>query len=317
MQNQRNHLISMLARALVRLYPTLLAGVKKLPPSLSVGRGGAVLMVFLCALLLFQTSCKTTKRTAKTNKPNKTETAKTTPTVIETEEQKMQRLLETMSFADTAVVQKVQILLYLNGYKPGKTDGMMKPQTEEALTTFQTDKQLPTTDRSALTLGTLGVQWLSFEVKDLQAALEKKGYDPGPIDNIIGPMTRTAYLAFLHNNELNGNNIINAQITEALFSPDPKYLYQPPPEETQLNAEADQADQIAITYRFETQVTISKATVRDVQQALNAKGYDAGPYTTTPTPQFTDALQLYQTDRQLPQGGLNEETLRSLGFKED
>ncbi|HRK26398.1 MAG TPA: peptidoglycan-binding domain-containing protein, partial [Chitinophagales bacterium] len=289
----------------------------KLPPSLRGGWGGAVLMVILCALLLFQTSCKTGKSTTKTKQPGKPETAKTTPTVPETEEQKMQRLLNTLSFADTAVVQKVQILLYLHGYKPGKTDGIMKPQTEEALTAFQSNKQLPTTDRTALTLGTLGVQWLSFEVKDLQEALEKKGYDPGPIDNIIGPMTRTAYLAFLHNNELNGNNIINAQITEALFSPNPKYLYQPPPEETQLNAEADQTDLVAITYRFETQLTISQATVRDVQQALNAKGYDAGPYTTTPTPPFTDALQLYQSDHQLPQGGLNEETLRSLGFKDD
>ncbi|QQS28109.1 MAG: hypothetical protein IPM47_14700 [Sphingobacteriales bacterium] len=236
-------------------------------------------------------------------------------TIEKSEEEIALEGLENMSFSDNIVIEKIQILLYLHGYKPGKTDGILKQQTEEALNSFQSDYQLMIGDRSIKTLESLGVHWFDFSVEDIQQKLFQKGYDPGPIDNIIGPMTRNAYLDFLKNNQFKQSDIINAEIKKALFSDDPKYILQTG-EGTQISEE-DLSDKISQTYPFITGITISKASIRDVQQALNAKGYDAGPYTQVSTPQFKDALFQFQVDKQLPMGGMNVETLRALGFKED
>ena len=274
-----------------------------------------LLLLLLCLSIAIQSGCKSSKKvTQKTNKP-KAEQPKPLPNVEETEESIALKKLATMTFSDSAVVEKVQIMLYLNGYKPGRTDGILKQQTEEALNGFQSDKQLLIGDRSVKTLEALGVHWLDFKVEDIQQNLTQKGYDPGPIDNMIGPMTRTAYLDFLKNNHFDQTELINQEIRTALFSKDPKYIYQ---KEDELQTEADNlADKISQTYIFIPIVSLSKATVRDVQQALNAKGYDAGPYTQTATPQFKDALNQYQIDKKLPLGDMNEDTLRSLGFKDE
>ena len=274
-----------------------------------------LLLLLLCLSIAIQSGCKSSKKvTHKTHKP-KVEQPKPPPNVEETEESIALKKLATMTFSDSAVVEKVQIMLYLNGYKPGRTDGILKQQTEEALNGFQSDKQLLIGDRSVKTLEALGVHWLDFKVEDIQQNLTQKGYDPGPIDNMIGPMTRTAYLDFLKNNHFDQTELINQEIRTALFSKDPKYIYQ---KEEELQTEADNlADKISQTYIFIPIVSLSKATVRDVQQALNAKGYDAGPYTQTATPQFKDALNQYQIDKKLPLGDMNEDTLRSLGFKDE
>lgn len=265
-----------------------------------------------CLLLVFIAGCKGSKKAEGLKKTPVAEA----PAPPETEEALIEKKLAAMSFSDSAVVKKVQVLLYLSGYNPGKTDGLMKPQTEDALKNYQTEHQIAPGDRTALTLRALGVHFLDLEVKDMQQLLEQKGYNPGPIDNIIGPMTRTAYLEFINDNGLGINGIISKEITTALLSNDPKYINQHPPDEN-TPADGDIADYIAPVTTFVTQVTISQAKVIDVQRALIAKGYDTGPVSPIPTPQFKDALFRYQTDKQLPVGGMNEETLRSLGFKED
>lgn len=274
-----------------------------------------LLLLLLCLSIAIQSGCKSSKKISQKTKKLKVEQPKPLPNVEETEESIALKKLATMTFSDSAVVEKVQIMLYLNGYKPGRTDGILKQQTEEALNGFQSDKQLLIGDRSVKTLEALGVHWLDFKVEDIQQNLTQKGYDPGPIDNMIGPMTRTAYLDFLKNNHFDQTELINQEIRTALFSKDPKYIYQ---KEDELQTEADNlADKISQTYIFIPIVSLSKATVRDVQQALNAKGYDAGPYTQTTTPQFKDALNQYQIDKKLPLGDMNEDTLRSLGFKDE
>lgn len=270
------------------------------------------LLPFICLLLFGGVGCKSSKKVEGLKKPPSAEI----PVPLETEEIRLEKKLAAMSFADSTVIKKIQILLFLNGYKPGKTDGTLKPQTEEALLNYQTEHQIPPGDRSVLTLRSLGVHLLDLEVQDIQQLLEQKGYDPGPADNIIGPMTRTAYLEFINDNGLGANGIISKEITAALLSNDPKYINQRPPDEMPATG-GDAADYIAPVTTFITQITISQAKVIDVQRALMAKGYDAGSISPVQTPQFKDALFRYQVDKQLPMGGMNEETLRSLGFKED
>lgn len=278
---------------------------------MKIMRNSLSLFAVLLLLTLFMSSCSSSKKTK-----GKKKAVVEVPAVVvpETEETLLQKKLAAMSFSDSTVVKKVQVLLYLNAYNPGKADGTLKPQTEEALLKYQTDHNIAPNDRSKTTLAALGAHLFDFEVQDMQRLLEQKGYDPGPIDNIIGPMTRTAYLDFLNNNGLGSYGLMSKEITTALFSDDPKYINQrPADEEIITNASSDV---IAPVTLFVTQIKIADAKVMDVQRALQAKGYDAGAISINPSPQFKDALYRYQVDKQLPMGGMNEETLRSLGFKD-
>jgi peptidoglycan hydrolase-like protein with peptidoglycan-binding domain len=40
------------------------------------------------------------------------------------------------------------------------------------------------------------------KVQEIQRALQAKGYDPGPLDNIIGPRTKAALVKFQKDNGL-------------------------------------------------------------------------------------------------------------------
>jgi len=57
------------------------------------------------------------------------------------------------------------------------------------------------------------------------------------------------------------------------------------------------------------------AIVRDVQRALQGKGYNPGPVDGVMGVQTQAALRQYQKDKELPQGNLNLQTLQSLGVQ--
>ena len=215
------------------------------------------------------------------------------------------------SFENEMTLKKTQILLFLSGYAPGRVDGLMKEQTMQAITAFQDDHELNIGDMTSKTLDDIGVGMMDFEVSDVQEALEKKGYDPGPIDNLVGNMTRTAYTEFLQNNKLPFNRF-TPEIKEALFSDDPKYRNT-----NQADALFNEAPSTTISADMGNVqfVPLISAKIQDVQRALFAKGYDAGDASEIMTPQIEDALFKYQVDKKLPVGGLNEDTLRSLGFR--
>lgn len=59
----------------------------------------------------------------------------------------------------------------------------------------------------------------------------------------------------------------------------------------------------------------SSSTVRNVQKALNDKGYTAGTVDGVMGLQTQTALKQFQTDNNLPVGNLNIETLKALGLK--
>ena len=247
----------------------------------------------------------TTEIEEETFVPKESKTAETT-------ENETVEIDATYSFENETTLKKTQILLFLSGYAPGRVDGLMKEQTMQAITAFQNEHELSIGDMTSKTLDDIGVGMMDFEVSDVQEALEKKGYDPGPADNLVGNMTRTAYTEFLQNNKFPFNRF-TPQIKEALFSDDPKYKNEAKSdalfyEDPISNISADTSNNI----RF---VPLIHAKIQDVQRALFAKGYDAGDMSETMTPQIADALFKYQVDKQLPVGGLNEDTLKSLGFR--
>lgn len=212
-------------------------------------------------------------------------------------------------------IEKAQILLYLAGFKTGRIDGALKPETIDAITQYQRSKRIPDGDRSALTLNALGVPLMDFSIQDIQQALEDKGYNPGPIDNLVGPKTKAALQSFLQKNKLPLVGLTPAT-KSALFSKDAKYVIRkavpidplfgnkPPP--------IEQPDPL-LDNSFRS-INMNSASILQVQKALLAQGYDPGPMSQVLTPQLEDALFHYQTDKKLPMGGLNEDTLRSLGF---
>ncbi len=241
------------------------------------------------------------------------------------------------SFKDQEVVEKAQILLYLAGFSPGRVDGTLKEETLGALASFQKRRGIPIGDVSKRTINALGISLMDFSVSDIQQALEDKGYNPGPIDNLVGPKTKAAFTAFLADNNLVTAGI-NEQLKTALFSKDEKYRKKvvvdplfnptPTPAPTPVPTPAPRVatpsppttpttpemGNIPMNTVFES-ISINNANIRQIQQALLAQGYDPGPIGNELTPQMEDALFKYQVDRQLPIGGLNEDTLRALGFR--
>jgi peptidoglycan hydrolase-like protein with peptidoglycan-binding domain len=51
-------------------------------------------------------------------------------------------------------------------------------------------------------------------VKVVQEALAEKGYDPGPIDGLFGPLTQNALDAYQKANELDGGGHLTEETVE-------------------------------------------------------------------------------------------------------
>ena len=111
-------------------------------------------------------------------------------------------------------VRYLQESLTKLGFSPGPIDGSFGPKTQTAVISFQTAKGLvvdgivgnntwaaidkalqnppaPTSSHPILRNGSTGEA-----VRYLQESLTKLGYNPGPIDGIFGPKTKTAVRSF-------------------------------------------------------------------------------------------------------------------------
>lgn len=210
---------------------------------------------------------------------------------------------------DTPTIKKLQILLFLAGYSPGRVNGEMKPETKAAAAAFNKDISLVTDSLSQETLKAIGVPLFDFELSKLQQALEDKQYDPGPVDNLVGRMTKGAYVKFLDQHGF-PKKLFTKATKEALFSTDKKYDNKELKDDLFFEDKENRKPLLP-----DVPLNIQQAALQDVQRALFAQGYDPGPTAEQQTPQFQDALFKYQVDKKLPIGGLNIDTLRALGFR--
>lgn len=223
-------------------------------------------------------------------------------------------LLKKHSFDNDSTIEKIQLILALSGYNPGKINAKLEQPTIEALRSFREYNQVPATDMGMITLYALGVHWFNFELNALQTALDKKGYDPGPIDNLMGGMTKSAYLNFATQHDFNIQKGFTETLKNALFSADPKYNNPHPSIDSLILATEKLINEQELNAATQN-VSINNVSITNVLQALKAVGYDPVNISNTLTPSALDALTRYQIDNKLPIGDVNEETLKALGFK--
>jgi peptidoglycan hydrolase-like protein with peptidoglycan-binding domain len=204
-------------------------------------------------------------------------------------------------------VREVQQTLNNRGYRAGPFDGVMHPATQAAVKEFQKSENLEATgELNRQTLAALGVTpevavavpprvasvHRSATIREVQQALNARGFHTGAVDGVMGPATRTALGNFQKSQNLEATGALNARTLAALD-------IQPAPVIGVLSA-----------------VPPGSTTVRQVQHALNQRGYRAGPVdglmgqaTQTALMQFQRAENLEAT------GALNQQTLAALGIR--
>ena len=160
------------------------------------------------------------------------------------------------------------------------------------------------------------------DIAGVQSLLDQMGYAPGPIDGIMGPLTRTAIVAFrtrLGLEPAGGDlSIITAQLESARLVPEAQQLLTelgyvpgaidgvPGP----LTRAALAAFQIRYGLEEDSIVSIESlerlravVVMREIQIRLAGLGYDPGPADGILGPRTKKAIQFFERDRDLPPVG--------------
>jgi TPR repeat protein/peptidoglycan hydrolase-like protein with peptidoglycan-binding domain len=137
-------------------------------------------------------------------------------------------------------IEEIQRLLARLSFDPGPADGRIGPRTQAAIAAFQQSLDLPVTRRpsaallqalhiavravpaetavtSAVTSAPVSEPPLTAaRIKEIQRELRRLGFNPGPIDGLIGPRTRAAIAAFERNHDLRVTRRASAALLETL-----------------------------------------------------------------------------------------------------
>lgn len=264
----------------------------------------------------------------------------------------------TQLFVSPAAVRQIQQALNKKGYDPGNVDGTWGESTSNAVRNFQQAQKLePTGSLTVETIAALGVtdvisgqgggqgqtdQKLTQEaaqskgtqlmaspstVRQIQQALNKKGYDAGDVQGKWTEQTSTAMRNFQQAQGLEPTgNLTISSISKLGVAQSLTQLAQSGSSgasQQQGGAAAGQtgggqgqdqklAQEQAVDQG--TPIHISPADLRQIEQALNKKGYDAGSVDGNWDNQVQSALRNFQQAQGLePTGNVNTRTLGSLG----
>lgn len=145
-------------------------------------------------------------------------------------------------------VRQLQQALKDEGVNPGPVDGVMGPLTHQAIQVFQQQEDLAVTgDINEQTLRALDMDVQEFlglspafeerearkdrdeahlrisadrlnraQVRELQESLQDQGVNPGPVDGVMGPLTKQAIQIFQRQEGLAATGEINERTLEAL-----------------------------------------------------------------------------------------------------
>lgn len=206
----------------------------------------------------------------------------------------------TPSYVPPYSVRNVQQALKNLGYAVGSIDGEMGPNTRGAIRAYQIDSGLPVSGEPSLSLHEHLQQALRGEnqtaesdtsgpgpelVSEVQAELRVRGYDIPSINGRLDAATVNAIERYQRDASLAVTGKVNDQLLAQLRSgrEDPAEAY--------------------------------RAQVRAVQQALNARGYDAGPVDGAFGPSTRGAIRAYQVaNGQAADGQIDAELLADLGI---
>ena len=150
-------------------------------------------------------------------------------------------------------------------------------------------------------------------IREVQRTLDRHGFRAGPIDGVMGPATRTALKSFQQSQNLERTGQLNRQTLVALgVQPDPSTVERQAPAvgtPAEPTVSAERRPPIYI-------VAIPSRTVREAQQALNQRGFQAGPPDGFISRATEVALRNFQASANLQATGqLDRQTLDALGIR--
>src|SRR5215831_16491849 len=244
---------------------------------------------------------------------------------------------QTTAHKDTASkddIRNAQQALKDKGTYTGPVDGTMNAETKKALRDFQQKNNLEatgtlnhetltalgvtphpsTTGKDTSKTGTPGATTLKKEkgagkptsgvmkgkVRDVQAALKKDGFDPGPVDGIMGPRTMAALRNFQSHNGLEVTGTINTETEKALTASSGTTSRSKPG--------TSESKPLPTTPKDQSYAS-SIEDVRRFQQALTDLGYEPGELSGMMTSQTREAIREFQFYNNLPvTGNLDEQT---------
>ena len=200
-------------------------------------------------------------------------------------------------------VRNVQSALSQLGYQPGPIDGLMGSKTRTAIRAYQTDKGLPVSGEPSVALydhiqATIAKQNGTAQtptpapstgatatlISEVQGELRLRGYDIPSINGVLD----TATVAAIKRYQGDASLTVDGKVTDSLLA--------------QLRSGRTDP---GVDYR---------AQVKSVQQALNAKGYDAGPADGALGPRSRGAIRAYQiANGMTATGAIDQTLLTSLG----
>ncbi|MEW6031857.1 MAG: peptidoglycan-binding protein [Bacillota bacterium] len=140
------------------------------------------------------------------------------------------------------------------------------------------------------------------DVLAVQQALVSKGFNPGPIDGIYGPLTASAVTSFEASRSLPQTGVVCGDTYRLLGVICPAYPPCPP---------GPSFCRALVT----TEPLMWGADVTAVQEALKARGFDPGPVDGVYGPRTASAVRRFQTSRAMtPSGIVCGDTYRVLGI---
>ena len=199
-------------------------------------------------------------------------------------------------------IRQIQLRLKAAGFDPGPIDGILGPKTRSVLLRLEagctivnqlvatTDKEIfaPAAETQAPELMGSANTLSKSEIQLLQKRLKAAGFDPGPVDGILGTTTRVALSRCKSGctvlTELSGTSDkpVFGQTTEI----------QPP------RATAPAKPTGSVNDLFGNQ------KIRLAQERLKAAGFDPGPIDGKLGPRTKSALEKYRASHKLTSSGI-------------
>jgi peptidoglycan hydrolase-like protein with peptidoglycan-binding domain len=199
-------------------------------------------------------------------------------------------------------IRQIQARLKAAGFDPGPIDGMLGPKTRSVLLRVQAGCTIvnelvstadgevfaPAAETQASELTGSANTLSNAEIQLLQKRLKAAGFDPGPIDGILGARTR---LALSHCksgctalNDLSGTSdkLVFGQATEIQSS----------------RTSASAKPTVSVNNVFKNQ------EIRLAQERLKAAGFDPGPIDGKLGPKTKSALEKYRSSHKLTRSGI-------------
>lgn len=191
--------------------------------------------------------------------------------------------------SETARILRLQASLTVLGYDTRGVDGVVGPATREAIRGFQQDQNIRVDGNASMALSNRVERALTRYV---QQQLSRLGFDPGPIDGILGDNTQMAITAFERQQGLP----VSGQISPTLAA----------------QLDAAQSSPAAPEPPAATVLTNTQA-VRAAQTHLHTLGLEPGPIDGQFGPNTRQALRRFQEQQGLAETGeLTDQLLAAL-----